>query len=343
MRLRANLEADAVLVVVTLIWGSTFVVGKDILDFWPAISYMAIRLALACALLILLFGKQLARASREAWKAGTLLGLLIGVGLAGQSTGLAYTTPSKSAFITGLTTPLVPFVAFALLRVRPTLENILGIALASIGGALILAPTQEVGGVQFGDLLSLLCTGIFATHITLLSRYAQRHDARQLTVLQIAVAAVLLVVFWLGIKLVAALFGAEVLPEELARNAAPLVWNARILWQLVYLASVSTVAVFLMWTWAQARMSATHAAIIFSLEPVFATALAALWRDSDELPGSRAAFGAALVLAGVIVSELRWTNLRRGKAARSERDAAAKRPSDAEAVQDEDEVEVGYT
>jgi drug/metabolite transporter (DMT)-like permease len=99
-----------------------------------------------------------------------------------------------------------------------------------------------------------------------------------------------------------------------------------------------------MWTWAQARMSATHAAIIFSLEPVFATALAALWRDSDELPGSRAAFGAALVLAGVIVSELRWTNLRRGKAARSERDAAAEeRTGDAEAVQDEDEVEVGYT
>ncbi|HEX8353219.1 MAG TPA: DMT family transporter, partial [Pyrinomonadaceae bacterium] len=82
--------------------------------------------------------------------------------------------------------------------------------------------------------------------------------------------------------------------------------------QLVYLSVVATVATFLLWTWGQARMSATHAAVIFSLEPVFATGFAVLLRGSAEWAGDRATAGASLILAGVIVSELHWG---KGKAA----------------------------
>ncbi|HYO64363.1 MAG TPA: DMT family transporter [Pyrinomonadaceae bacterium] len=316
MRLRANLAADAVLVLVTIVWGSTFVIGKDVLDRWPAISYMALRLVLAALVLAVLFRRQLRAATRGAWGAGATLGLLVGAGLAGQATGLAYTTPAKSAFITGLTTPLVPFVALALLRVRPSLENLLGVTLASVGGLLILAPAGE-RGVEFGDLVTLACTFVFAAHITLMSLYAGRYDAGQLTAIQIGVAAALLALLWLGLKLSVAVFGAA-LPPDLARNAEPLVWDARAVWQLAYLVGVATVVVFLLWTWAQAQMSATHAAIVLSLEPVFATLMAVVWRGAHEWPGARVLFGAAFVLAGILVSELRLGRRRRGAAAAEE-------------------------
>ncbi|HYP54401.1 MAG TPA: EamA family transporter, partial [Pyrinomonadaceae bacterium] len=200
MRPRAHLAADAVLVLVTLVWGSTFVIGKDVLDRWPAISYMAIRLVLAALVLAALFRRQLRDATRGAWAAGATLGLLVGAGLAGQATGLAYTTPAKSAFITGLTTPLVPFVALGLLRVRPSLENLIGVTLASVGGLLILAPAGE-RGVEFGDLVTLACTFVFAAHITLMSLYAGRYDVGQLTAIQIGVAAALLAFVWLALRL----------------------------------------------------------------------------------------------------------------------------------------------
>ncbi|HEV2762824.1 MAG TPA: DMT family transporter, partial [Pyrinomonadaceae bacterium] len=327
MRLRANLAADAALVLVTLVWGSTFVFGKDVLDRWPPISYMAVRLALATLVLTALFWKRLRAASREAWRAGALLGLLMGAGLVGQATGLAYTTPAKSAFVTGLTTPLVPFVALLMLGARPSFENLVGVTLASVGGFLILAPSGDVGRAEFGDLVTLASTLVFAVHVTLMSLYAARHDARLLTAVQIGVAAALLVFLWLGIRLAVGLVGAQALPPDLARNAEPLAWEAQTVWQLAYLVVVATVAVFLVWTWGQARMSATHAAIIFSLEPVFATLLAIWWRGAHEWPGPRVGFGASFVLAGILVSELRLVRARRGAGTR-EGDAATEEDED---------------
>ncbi|MCA1593685.1 MAG: DMT family transporter, partial [Acidobacteria bacterium] len=312
MKLKANLGADAAILLTTLIWGSTFVIARDVLDHWPPLAYMAVRLALAGAVLAALFPKRLTRASRGEWKAGATLGLLIGIGFAGQAVGLSYTTPAKSAFITGLTTPLVAFVAYALMRARPSRENLVGVVLASIGGVLVLAPQGE-GLVNAGDLITLGCTALFATHISLMSGYARRQDMRQLAVMQIVVAAALVLFAWLVLAAYGSIAGARGLPPSLARELAPLVWSARVVWQLAYLALVATVVAFLLWTWGQARMSATHAAIIFSLEPVFATLFAVLARGRGEWMGVRANAGALLILAGVVVSELRWGE-RRGRA-----------------------------
>ena len=305
MRLKSNLAADGALVLTTLVWGTTFFMAKDILESWPPLAYMAARFGLAAVVLVALFWRLIARANRAEWRAGATLGVLMGTGFALQAVGQVYTTASKSAFVTGLTTPLVPFVAFALLRARPSKENLIGVALATFGGLLILAP-QDDAGVNFGDLVTLVSITMFALHMTLLSVYARRFDVRRLTVLQVVSIAALVVSVWLSLRACVWLFGAGMLPEFVVRESAPLTLGTRVAVQLVYLAVVATVAVFFLWTWGQSRTTATHAAVIFSLEPVFATFFAVLARGPEEWLGGRGWAGAGLVFAGIVVSELRW-------------------------------------
>jgi drug/metabolite transporter (DMT)-like permease len=305
MKLKTNWAADGAILLTTVIWGSTFSVARGVLDHWPPLTYLAVRMPLAALLFAALFPRQVFRASRAAWRAGATLGALIGVGFVLQTTGLLYTSPAKSAFITGITTPLVPVVAYALWRARPSRENLLGIVLATLGGALILAPVEAVG-FNAGDLITLSTTLLFAGHVNFMSVYARRIDARQLSALQIIVAAGVMLSAWLAVRAAAWCWGAGALPPGLAREAVAPVWGGAVAWEVAYLILFGTLATFLLWTWGQARMSATHAAVIFSLEPVFATAFAVLLRGSAEWTGPRATVGALLVLAGVIVSELRW-------------------------------------
>lgn len=305
MKLKPNLAADGAILLTTLIWGSTFAVARGVLDSWPPLTYLALRMPLAALVFVALFPRQVFGASRAAWRAGGALGALIGLGFIGQTVGLLYTTPAKSAFITGITTPLVPVVAYLFWRTRPSRENLCGVVLATAGGALILAPAGAAG-FNAGDLFTLSTTLLFACHINLMSAYARRIDVRQLSALQITAAAAVVFAAWLAVRAAGAVWGAGALPPGLARETLAPVWSAGVAWQIVYLTLVATVATFLLWTWGQARMPATHAAVIFSLEPVFATAFAVLLRGSAEWTGARATVGALLVLAGVIVSELRW-------------------------------------
>ncbi|MDQ1525260.1 MAG: hypothetical protein QOE47_3184 [Pyrinomonadaceae bacterium] len=321
MRLKSNLAADGALMLTTLIWGSTFFMAKDILSVWPPLAYMFVRFAAAALLLAAMFPRLLARARMAEWRAGATLGLLMGGGFGLQAAGQVYTTASKSAFVTGLTTPLVPFVAYLILRARPGVENLIGVALATVGGLLILAPQGTDTGVNLGDMLTLASTVLFATHITLMSVYARRYDVRQLTVLQIACIATLFTLAWLGLRVWSSVADAHALPAALARETAPLVWSAGVAWQLVYLATVATVGAFLLWTWGQARTTATHAAVIFSLEPVFATAFAVAVIGAGEWMGGRGWLGAGLVFAGIIISEMRWS-VRRGQRAQDEASGA---------------------
>ncbi|HVG38255.1 MAG TPA: DMT family transporter [Pyrinomonadaceae bacterium] len=309
MRIESNIRADAALILTTVIWGSTFVIAKDVLTTWPPISYITFRFTLAALLLVALFPRELARAYRAgAMRAGAALGLLMAGGFALQANGLLYTAPAKSAFITGLTTPLVPIVAFLLLRSVPSTENLAGVVLASLGGALILAPTGAGRHINVGDVLTLCATTLFATHLVLLGEYSKRHTVRQLTLLQIGFAALVYLALWLALRLAGSIDAADdtFLAALIRREAAPPVWSPRVVGQLAYLAVVATVVNFSLWTWGQARMAATHAAIIFSLEPIFATLFSVLSGGDEEWLGGRAGLGALLIFAGLIVSEIKW-------------------------------------
>lgn len=300
---------DLALVVTTVIWGSTFILAKDVLREWTPISYVTIRFAVAALALLILFAGELKKITKAEVRAGAILGLLVGSGFAVQAIGQVYTTATKSAFITAFTTPLVPLVALAIYRARPGLENLLGMIIATVGGFVFLAPRETAGvetNLNIGDLWTLCCTGLFATHIVLLGTYARRFDVGRLTLIQISAATLMFAVLFFGVRLGASVFGADALPLALAREAAPLVWSFNVAWQLVYLSLIGTVAAFLLWAWGQRRTTATHAAIIFTLEPVFATLFAVAIRGREEWLGGWAGFGALMILTGVLVSELRF-------------------------------------
>src|ERR687890_1343540 len=100
MRLKTGLAADGAILLTTLIWGSTFAVARGVLDHWPPLTYLAVRMPLAALIFAALFPRQVFKATAATWRAGATLGVLMGLGFIGQTVGLLYTTPAKSAFIT---------------------------------------------------------------------------------------------------------------------------------------------------------------------------------------------------------------------------------------------------
>ncbi len=287
--------ADAVLVAVTAVWGSSFVVVKNVLEVAPPLGFLFLRFLLATAILALLARGR--RASRELLRDGLFVGLVLAAGMALQVLGQTETTASKAAFLTGLSVVLTPFAAYVRTRRLPSLENGFGIALAS-AGFLVLTFPRAGEPFERGDLLMTACGVVFAFYIVELAERAPRHDVVVFTGVQLATVALvsLGLVLALRMPLLAGLHAAAV-------ETRPVAWGGTFVFSVLYLGSIGAVGTFLGQTWAQRQMSATHAAIIFSLEPVFAAVLAA-WLLDEHL-GPRGLAGGALVLAGIVVSETR--------------------------------------
>ncbi len=276
-------RADAVLVSITALWGLTFVVVKDALALADPFSFLALRFTLGAGLLTLWAWRGMGKPSLV--RAGVGLGLLLFVGFAAQTAGLQFTTPSRSAFLTGLSVLLVPFLSVAVHRRRPPPASLLGVALAVLGlwafaGGTSLGVTARFG---LGDWLTLLCALAFALQLTLLEQLARVHAPAPLVAVQL----------WT----VAAVAGGAVWAFGSRLEASWPLWNA------VLVTGVGATAVaMLLQAWAQARTTAVRAALVYALEPVFATAYSlALGR---ERLGQREVLGGGLILAGVLVSEL---------------------------------------
>ena len=295
------MRPELVLTGVTVLWGSTFIITKDIVREAPPMLYLVFRFGLAALVLLVLYGRRLR--GRRLLVDGALLGVLNSLGLLLQVIGQVYTTASKSAFITSLNTPLVPLVSYALYRTRPSPPQLAAVALATLGLMLLTYPT---GGAHWnaGDLYTVGCASIYAFTIVQIARRSPRHDARPLTAVQIAAAALTFVIALAAAHVCLRTWSPAELPELVRLEARPLVVTRRLAVEGVYMAIFCTVFTFGLQTWAMARMSATHAAIVFALEPVFATIMAIGWEGSAEWPGARGALGACVVMVAVVVSEV---------------------------------------
>ena len=292
---REALTADAVLVGVTAIWGSTFVANRLVVTGdVPPLLFLLFRFALAAAVLLLLARGR--PRTPGLLRDSVVVGGLTSLGIAFQLAGQVYTTASKAAFITGLSVPLTAPVAFLVTRKRPGGANLAGLALATAGFAVLAAP-GKMEHVNAGDLLVLVTAVAYAYIVVRLSEASGRHDLRWFAAGQTVSAALVALLLRLAIT---PFLGR---PEALFRaEARPFVLEPGIAGLLLWMSLAATVVTFLLMTWAQARMSATHAAVIYALEPVFAALLAAA--ILGERLASRDWWGGGLVLLGILVSEL---------------------------------------
>jgi drug/metabolite transporter (DMT)-like permease len=272
-------KAEALLLLITLIWGSTFVVVKGALSDASPLAFIAVRFSLAGALLFALAARG--RLDREALGPGLVLGVFLSGGYLCQTTGLLYTTASKSAFITGFSVILVPVIlVFRGARLRPAAA--VGASLGLAGLYFLVIPSG-LEGVNRGDVLTMIGSVSFAFHIVLVGHYAR------LSFLHLVPVQVLLV----GLVALAA--------SQFAGGLA-LRWSPRLLLALAITSVLATAFAFTVQSWAQQYTPAAHTALIFALEPLFA-AIASRLVASEHL-GGKVLLGSALILSGMVVSEI---------------------------------------
>jgi drug/metabolite transporter (DMT)-like permease len=272
----------------TLVWGSTFVLVKDALGAISPVLFLAVRFSLAAAVLALIYRNIRTRPGvGSELRAGALAGVFLFLGYLFQTQGLRFTTAPKSAFITGLTSVLVPLLGSLVYRNKPQVSELLGVLIATIGLALMTLPagSNPIGAINRGDLLTMACAVAFAAHIVTLGHFSERMSFDSLSVAQIGAAAALAL----------ALFPVLDQPH--------VAWSSTVIFAIVITGLFATALAFTVQAWAQSRTTSTRTALIYMLEPVVA------WATSYFLTGEglspRATAGAGMILGGVLLVELK--------------------------------------
>jgi drug/metabolite transporter (DMT)-like permease len=262
------------------VWGSTFIVVKDSVEKMPVTDFLTWRFALAAVAMLLIRPRAVAGLGPGGRRAGLLIGLALGAGYLLQTLGLQTTSAAVSGFITGMFVVLTPLAAAVLLRQVPDRIAWAAVLLATVGLGFLSLRGLAVGG---GELLTLGCAVAFALHIVGLGRWAAAYDVYGLAVLQLLTTAAMCAVV--------AVPGGLVTPPDAS------VWGA-----LALTALAATAVAFVVQTWAQTHLPPTRAAVIMTMEPVFAGLFAVV--AGGEHLGVRTLIGAALVLAAMILTEL---------------------------------------
>jgi drug/metabolite transporter (DMT)-like permease len=288
--LNQRIRADLALVLCTLIWGATFVVVKDALADISVLAFLAVRFALAAILMAVMFRRSIARLDKRGVRAGAQIGLFMFGGFVFQTVGLRWTTPAKAAFITGSSVVLVPLLlaAFGWRRITPWTWTAVAVA---FGGLYFLTvPREGFSGINRGDPVVFVCAFLFAMQIILISRHVERFSVGGLSFLQVATTAALSIL-------------ALPIAAGMGWESVRIVWNGNVVFAVALTAVAATAIATPLQTWGQKHTSASHAAILFTLEPVFA-ALMSLLLGRERLD-ARMLAGAALVLGGILLAELK--------------------------------------
>jgi len=273
--------ADLSLFLTALVWGLSFTILKNILgtDFSP-IVFILIRFFVAAVVILPLCFRRLKQLDRMGFIGSLALGGLLFSGFALQSIGIQYTLASKSAFITGLSALFVPLFLFLHKRRFTSPVNTVAI-LAAVGGMYLLTDPSG-GGINYGDILTLICAAIFGAHIYVMGIVTRERDFLSITFVQLSTVVVLAAIF---------------LPlEQVKFNLSGASISA-----VIYLAVLATAAALAVQAWAQQRTSAVKAGLIFTAEPVFAYMFASILLGEFLNPLQKA--GGAIIVLAVIASE----------------------------------------
>ena len=274
------MPAVLALVLVTAVWGVTFVQVKDAVALYPLFAFLAVRFWIATLTLAVPGLPHVRSLGRPGFVGGAFLGLLLAAGYTLQTAGLERTTVSTTGFITGMYVVLTPLIALVLVRSRIGLSVWGGVVLSTIGLAMLSG--IHAGSVT-GDLLVLAAAAVYSLQIVLMERYAPRYDAVAFTFVEMLAAGV-------ALGVVAAALGDLHLPHGWT------VWGA-----LLVTGVFASALAFLVQTWAQRRTSATRTALAFTMEPVW-TAFFGYTLAGDRL-GLLGWGGCAVIMAGIVLAE----------------------------------------
>ena len=284
-------SAYGTLLFITLIWGATFPIVQMALEDASPFAFVAVRFAVAALLFAALFFRRLHLPhslwgrtgwGREHLVKGITLGALLYGGFAFQTLGLAHTTAARSGFITGLLVPLTPVFAWLIFKERIGLRLWSAVLLAFAGLWIMSRP--EAGGLNFGDALTLCCAVVFALQVACVSKWANPTNDVLLTAIQLVATAI---------------FAAIALPFDSNAHFHP---TTRLLSITLFNAVFATAFAIYAQLKYQPRISPAAAAVIYACEPLFA-GLAA-WVILDHVPPITTLYGAALIVAGMILSSL---------------------------------------
>jgi drug/metabolite transporter (DMT)-like permease len=273
--------ASVALVGITAVWGYTFLVVQDATARMPIMDFLAWRFLLASVVMIALRPTCLRNVTRLELLRGIGLGAILGLGYITQTYGLRYTSAAISGFITGMFVVLTPVMSWVLLRRKTNRNTWLVVGLATVGLALLSLNGWSVG---IGELLTLGCAVFFAIHIVGLGEWSSQYDPYAFALLQIGAVGV--------ISLIAATPGGIAVPPDRG------VWGV-----IVITGVVATAVAFFVQTWAQSLVSATRAAVVMTMEPVFAGLFAVVIGGNQLTP--RTLGGGACVLAAMLIINLK--------------------------------------
>jgi len=277
--------ADLALLVLTALWGTTFLLVKNALAQASVGVFLLLRFAVASGAVALVAAVRRDPPTPGLVRQGVLLGFTMFAGFALQTLGLRSTTPARSGFLTGLSVLIVPFLARFLLRRRVQAAAWAGVVLAVVGLLLLTRPfAGDVSAeVRLGDLLTAGCALAYAFQITFISEWSSRHPLALFTLLQVGTTT----------ALAPLLFALE--PVRLAPT--PALWGT-----VAFTGLAMTAGAFFVMNWAQRHTTAVRAALIFSLEPVGAALFSHL--VGGEPLAALDWAGGALIVLGVVVGEV---------------------------------------
>ncbi|MBL5897393.1 DMT family transporter [Lelliottia amnigena] len=283
---------EAILILITMFWGGTFLAVQYAVTLSDPFFFVGLRFATAAIAVALISLKTLRGLTLIELKAGVVIGISIAMGYSLQTWGLQTIPSSKSAFITAMYVPLVPLLQWLCLGRMPGLMSCIGIVLAFIGLILLAGPGDSLLVMGPGEIITLIGAVAIAAEIILISAWAGKVDVKRVTVVQLATAS-----------LVA--FIAMVPAGESVPSMSP---------GLIIVAlglGIFSAIIQVTMNWAQRSVSPTRATVIYTGEPVWAGIFGRL--AGERLP-LLALLGAAFIILGVLVSELKLKRKKRALA-----------------------------
>ncbi|MCT4620949.1 MAG: DMT family transporter [Marinisporobacter sp.] len=291
-------NAEIIMILIVAMWGLSFSLTKPILNNIEVFNFMALRFLIGggvlCGILLLL-GKL--KVKREQLIGGMITGAVLFLAFVFHTIGLKYTTVAKNAFIVGSSVIFVPFIATYIRKQKQPTLIWMGTYLAILGLGLVTLEGHQ-GGINFGDLMTLVGSIILAYYVILVEEYVKKYDATVIAAIQISVVGILSLI-------------ASLMVEKPTMHLSMDAWKG-----MLFLGIICTAVAYLMANIAQKHVPATNMALIYTLEPIFAALFG--WLFLSEKIGLQAVIGAILIVISVAMPNMEFFIKRKGNPVQAE-------------------------